>query len=356
MFQVETEIAQRGAASLAATLTGSETRALQSRPTANVDAYQAYLKGRFFWNKRTPEGYRLALEHFNQAIAFDPAYAQAYAGLADAYLFLVSDSVSGQQELLDKGRAALRRGPAFARHQHRRGQGLPLYCRYDDAIAQFKKAQEMDPGFDVAHGLLGLTYSLKSEHEASVAEFHRMKDSHKTRSSCAGSGMFTEQRVEKMRPGRSSSSSGSSRTARMFHRSVSLSSTRAWARRRKRSDGWRKSSRNALLGERLQSKGARISTASGPIRVTLRSSSAQILRRRRRSGGRVHQWVRDRCPRTLPARRRRYIPHAALKSENLVIFECAQPFTPAVPHESISDTKVQQRRAGEFFPPEPVQP
>lgn len=88
MFQVETEIAQRVAASLAATLTGSEARALQARPTANAEAHHAYLKGRYFWNKRTNEGFRQGIEQFNRAIELDPTYAVAYAGLADAILFL----------------------------------------------------------------------------------------------------------------------------------------------------------------------------------------------------------------------------------------------------------------------------
>ena len=57
----------------------------------NPDAYEAYLKGRYFWNKRTPDGLNKSIEFFDQAIAKDPSFAAAYAGLADAYSILGSD-------------------------------------------------------------------------------------------------------------------------------------------------------------------------------------------------------------------------------------------------------------------------
>src|SRR5206468_6172198 len=88
IFAVESEIATTIAATLQAKLTGSEKTAIAKRPTANPEAYEFYLKGRFFWNKRTGADLRKAIEYFNQALGKDPSYALAYAGLADSYTLL----------------------------------------------------------------------------------------------------------------------------------------------------------------------------------------------------------------------------------------------------------------------------
>ena len=82
---VESEIAKTVADSLKAKLTHSERKAIAVRPTADPEAYELYLKGRFFWNKRTGPDLRKAIDYFHHAIAKDPNYALAYAGLADCY-------------------------------------------------------------------------------------------------------------------------------------------------------------------------------------------------------------------------------------------------------------------------------
>ena len=73
---------------LQAKLTGTAEHVLASRPTENPEAHQLYLKGRYFWNKRTTENLKKAIDYFEQAIAKDPAYAVAYSGLADAHAVL----------------------------------------------------------------------------------------------------------------------------------------------------------------------------------------------------------------------------------------------------------------------------
>src|SRR6266576_2307203 len=88
IFAVESEIANTIAETLQAKLTGSEKVAVSARPTENPEAYQLYLKGRFFWNKRTAVDLRKSIEYFNQAIEQDPNYALAYAALAQAWLLL----------------------------------------------------------------------------------------------------------------------------------------------------------------------------------------------------------------------------------------------------------------------------
>src|ERR1700747_1806143 len=85
IFAVESEIAKTIAETLQAKLTASEKSSIAKAPTANPEAYELYLKGRFFWNKRTGEDLFKAIDYFNQAIAKDPGYALAYAALADSY-------------------------------------------------------------------------------------------------------------------------------------------------------------------------------------------------------------------------------------------------------------------------------
>src|SRR6202047_1496119 len=85
IFAVESDIAKTIAETLQAKLTGSEKSAISKKPTANPEAYELYLKGRFFWNKRTGGDLRKSIEYLKQAIAKDPNYALAYAALADSY-------------------------------------------------------------------------------------------------------------------------------------------------------------------------------------------------------------------------------------------------------------------------------
>src|SRR4029077_12078277 len=88
LFAVESDIAQTIADTLQAKITGSEKIAIGKKPTENPEAYELYLKGRFFWNKRTGADLGKAITYFSQAIEKDPGYARAYAGLADSYALL----------------------------------------------------------------------------------------------------------------------------------------------------------------------------------------------------------------------------------------------------------------------------
>ena len=86
IFAVESEIAKTIAETLQAKLTGSEKSSIAKTPTVNPEAYELYLKGRFFCEKRTGADLRKSIEYFNQAIAKDPNYPLAYVGLADSYV------------------------------------------------------------------------------------------------------------------------------------------------------------------------------------------------------------------------------------------------------------------------------
>ena len=82
---VQEEIAWQISEALRLKLTGEQKKRLRKRHTGNADAYQEYLRGRYEWNNWTPDSFRRAIEHFERAIAYDPNYALAYAGIADSY-------------------------------------------------------------------------------------------------------------------------------------------------------------------------------------------------------------------------------------------------------------------------------
>ena len=155
IFKVQSEIAKSVADSLQAKLTGSERQAIAARPTENTGAYQLYLKGRFFWNKRTGDDLRKALDYFNQAVAADPNYALAYAGIADAYNLLPTYSAETPQECYPQAEAAARKAleldPTLA--EARTALAAALVARFDFAAAEqeFKRAIELNPNYATAH-------------------------------------------------------------------------------------------------------------------------------------------------------------------------------------------------------------
>jgi tetratricopeptide (TPR) repeat protein len=167
-------------------LNSREQAALKTAKVVDPEAYQPYLKGLFFWNKRTADGLRAALAYFNQAIEDDPKYARAYSGLADTYARLVdwqyvvmttkealpkakaaamkaldSDSTLGEAhnslafcldgfdwDLESGGKQfhrAIELNPGYATAHHRYPWHLALLRRYEEAIAEMKKAQNLDP-------------------------------------------------------------------------------------------------------------------------------------------------------------------------------------------------------------------
>src|SRR3989449_4197514 len=109
IFAVESEIAKTIADALQAKLTGPEKRAIAAQPTENSEAHEFYLKGRYFWNKRTANDFKTAISYFQQAIAKDPNYALAYVGLADSYLLLSSYAAVSPAESLPPARSALKK-------------------------------------------------------------------------------------------------------------------------------------------------------------------------------------------------------------------------------------------------------
>jgi serine/threonine protein kinase/tetratricopeptide (TPR) repeat protein len=165
ILDVEAEISRAISEKLLVRLSTEERRQLTKRHPDNVEAYQEYLKGRYFWNKRTEEDVRKALEHFKKAIDEDPSYALAYAGLADAYVILGSFGISA----LPPGEAYPRAREAAMKALEIDDQlaaahaslGFTLAQYYWDKPAaerEFKRAIELEPDYAIARHWYGFVY------------------------------------------------------------------------------------------------------------------------------------------------------------------------------------------------------
>ena len=213
IFAVESEIAKTIADTLRAKLTGSEQQVIAARPTENTEAHQLYLKGRFFWNKRTGNDLKKSLEYFQQAIAIDPNYALAYAGVADAYVFLPGYTAGVPRDCYPKAMAAAKKAlelddtlaeahttlalalwysdfdfsqankefqraielnPNYATgHQQYGNNTLSALGRFDEAIAEGKRAVELDPLSLVINADLGMNYCYARRYDEAAAQLRK---------------------------------------------------------------------------------------------------------------------------------------------------------------------------------------
>src|SRR5438874_3778652 len=213
IFAVESEIAKTVADTLQAKLTGSEQRVIASRPTENTEAHQLYLKGRFFWNKRTGNDLKKSIDYFQQAIAIDPNYAPGYAGVADAYVFLPGYTAGAPRDCYPKAMDAAKKAleldntlaeahttlalatwyydfdfaranrefqraielnPNYATgHQQYGNNTLSALGRVDEAIAEGKRAVELDPLSLVINADLGMNYHYARRYDEAIAQLRK---------------------------------------------------------------------------------------------------------------------------------------------------------------------------------------
>jgi serine/threonine protein kinase/tetratricopeptide (TPR) repeat protein len=156
IFALEAEIAQAISAQLRLKLSGAQQERLAKLHTENAEAYQAYLRGRHCWNRRTEDGLKSAIEAFNQAITLDPSYALAYSGLADTYLVLGTNGLWHPADTLPKAKAyvtaALELDPALAPAHATMGSLHACYeFNWMAAERSLKQAIELNPGYATAH-------------------------------------------------------------------------------------------------------------------------------------------------------------------------------------------------------------
>jgi DNA-binding winged helix-turn-helix (wHTH) protein/TolB-like protein/Flp pilus assembly protein TadD len=160
LFTAQDSISENVAHALTLTLTDVEGQALTKRYTNNPEAYQLYLKGRFYWNKRTEDGIEKGIEHFQLAIEKDPTYALAYVGLADCYAVLQGYSSRSSQEFYPKAEAAARKALELDDTLAEAHASLAFcFLAYDWNLAEsereFRRTIELNPNYATAHQWYG---------------------------------------------------------------------------------------------------------------------------------------------------------------------------------------------------------
>ncbi len=156
IFAVESEIAKTVADTLRVKLTGSEKIQLAKKPTSNPEAYELYLKGRFFWNKRTAADLRKSIDYFNEAIAKDPDFALAYAMLAQAWTLLPAYNGGAPKDCGPPAEAAIQKALALDETSSEAHVALgslraSLQFHFSVARAEYERALQLNPNDATAH-------------------------------------------------------------------------------------------------------------------------------------------------------------------------------------------------------------
>src|SRR6266536_2755355 len=177
VFAVESEIAKAVAERLQAKLTGTAEHVLASRPTENAEAHELYLKGRYFWNKRTTENLKKAIDYFEQAIGKDPAYALAYSGLADVHAVLPYYAATPPKDDAQKALAAARKAveldASLAEAHTSLANALVLNLQFSASVPEFQRAIELNPNYATAHHWYGEELQNEGRFDEAVAELER---------------------------------------------------------------------------------------------------------------------------------------------------------------------------------------
>lgn len=212
VLAVKQDIAREITEKLRLRLSGEERKHLTGRDTTNAQAYQFYLRGRYYWNKRTGDGIRRAMDEFQKAIEYDPAYALGYVGLADCYSLLEENAGVPASESLPKARAAVDRALQIDdslaeahtssamiyqhlwrwaeaeeeyRHSIRLNPNYPtahqwysnyLFAmrRFDDSLREGKRAQELDPLAPIISHNVAFVYLLMNDLDSAIEESKRI--------------------------------------------------------------------------------------------------------------------------------------------------------------------------------------
>ena len=213
VFTIQDEISLAIVGKLKIKLFGEEKAKILKHPTEDLEAYNLYLKGRYFWNKRTEEGYQKSLEYFQKAIKRDPSYALAYTGIADYYNLLGFYDYLPPKEAFPKAKASVEKALeiddtlaeahnslAFikenydwdwkeAEREYKRAIELnPSYAtahqwyagflgamgRHDESIAENKRAQELDPLSPIIGTDLGTNFCSARQYDKAIEELHKV--------------------------------------------------------------------------------------------------------------------------------------------------------------------------------------
>ena len=209
IFSVQEEISSNISDKLRLKLSGKEKKQLSKRHTENAEAYQLYLKGRFYWNKWSEEGFNKSIEYYEQAISLDPQFGLAYSGLSDTYGALWYFNFLTAQEALPKATAmalkaieiderlaeahlslanakffyewdwdagereykrAIELNPSYANAHHMYAFYLVARGQIDEAIDEIKRAQELDPLSVIISGAMSMPFYYKRQYDRAIKE------------------------------------------------------------------------------------------------------------------------------------------------------------------------------------------
>lgn len=212
LVTLQSEIARDVSSRLKSKLSGADVAKVAKNYTANAEAYQLYLKGKFYWNKRTGESLKQAVEFYNQAIEKDPTYALAYSGLAETYVLFSSYDVAPAIDSMPQAKAAAQRAleiddslaeahtalgfylfhfewdpdgsereyrraielkPNYATAHHWFGADLANLKRFDDSLVHLRRAEELDPLSPIIGTNLGDTLVHAHRYEEAIAQYKR---------------------------------------------------------------------------------------------------------------------------------------------------------------------------------------
>jgi TolB-like protein/DNA-binding winged helix-turn-helix (wHTH) protein len=181
LLVLQREITQEIADELESSLDNRQrvARVLRPSQSASYEAYDLYIRGRFFWNKRTAEGFQKAAEYFQQAIALDPNYARAYAGLADTFGLMSTWSL-GQSRTMPKARAAALKALQLDETLAEAHTSLGLIAENYDydwqtAEKEFRRAIQLDPDYPTAHQWYAECLSWQGRFDEALAESERAR-------------------------------------------------------------------------------------------------------------------------------------------------------------------------------------
>jgi len=177
IVSIQQRIATDVSSQLRLKLTGAQEQQIAKTYTQNPEAYQRYLRGRFYWNKRTDESLRTALDEFQAAASADPLYALAYVGLGDSYLLLPEYAGTPVNEAMPKAKAfaekALQIDPSLGEPHATLGLILHYLWQWEDADREFMRAIELNPNYPTVHHWFSNNLRERGEYPRALAQIRR---------------------------------------------------------------------------------------------------------------------------------------------------------------------------------------
>ena len=180
-LEVQSVIASEISKQLKVKLSGEQERRVSGQRTDSMEAYQHYVKGRFYWNKRNDEAFKKAVEHFQTAVNLDPGYALAYSGLADTYALMTDYGVTSGTESGSKSKAAALKALEIDDQLAEAHTSLAWNFAFFDwnwprAESEYKRAIELNPNYATAYQWYSNGLTCRSEVEKSLAMIRRAQE------------------------------------------------------------------------------------------------------------------------------------------------------------------------------------